>query len=349
MEQLHSTTQNSRRKGQHLKYEDRVTIQLRLKDGWSPSQIAKEIGCAPNTVRNEISRGTVKLYNGRIQRYKAKTGQEVYEANRKNSCRRYDYLEKSRFIQYVERHFQEDGWSLDACAGRAVAYGEFDRAEVVCTRTLYRYVELGLIAIKSIDLPEKLKRRTKAMHPRRNKRILGRSIEERPESVRNREEFGHWEADLVIGSKRSTDQVLLTLIERKTRSYFAIPVPDKAAESVMVALQEHMKMYSEHMTEVFKSITTDNGSEFAQLSSLEDLVGTLVYFAHPYTSCEKGSIERHNGLLRRFVRKGHRIDEYSLDQISRIELWCNALPRRILGYMTPEEAFDRELDKIYAL
>lgn len=349
MEQEHSITKNSRRKGQHLKYEDRVTIQLRLKDGWSANRIAKEIGCAPNTVRNEITRGTVSLYNGSVQRYKAKTGQEAYDANRKNSCRRYDYLKKDSFIKYVEQHFREDGWSLDACVGRATAYGEFDRTEVVCTRTLYRYVELGLIGIKSIDLPEKLKRRTSAVHPRKNKRILGRSIEERPESVQSREEFGHWEADLVIGSKTGADQVLLTLIERKTRNFFAIPVVDKKAESVMAALQAHMKMYSEHTTKVFKTITTDNGSEFSQLSSLENLVGTLVYFAHPYTSCEKGSVERHNGLLRRFIPKGHRIDEYSPEQISRVELWCNALPRKILGYMTPEEAFDKELDRIYAV
>ncbi len=60
----------------------------------------------------------------------------------------------------------------------------------------------------------------------------------------------------------------------------------------------------------FKNITTDNGSEFASLSELEKLAETLVYFAHPYTSCEKGTVERHNGLIRRFIPKGKRIDSY---------------------------------------
>ena len=347
MDQIHSTTQR-RRKGQHLTFEERVVIQTRLKDGWSPNKIAAEICCAPNTVRNEIKRGTVDLYCGHVQRYKANVGQAVYDANRRNSCRHYDYLKKSRFIEYVEQHFREDGWSMDACTGRAVLYSGFDRAEIVCTRTLYRYIDLGLIRIKSIDLPEKLRRRTKATHPRKNKRILGRSIEERPGFIQSREEFGHWEADLVIGSKSGADQALLTLAERKTRNFFMIPIPDKKPESVMAALQDHMSAYGEHMADVFKTITTDNGSEFSQLSSLEDLTGTLVYFAHPYSSCEKGTVERHNGLIRRFIPKGHRIDEYSPEQISNIELWCNALPRKILGYRTPEEAFDQELDRIYA-
>ena len=347
MDQSHSTT-HCRRKGQHLTFEERVIIQTRLKDGWSPNKIAAEIGCAPNTVRNEIKRGTVDLYRGHVQRYKAKAGQAAYDANRKNSCRHYEYLKKRRFIKYVEQHFREEGWSIDACTGRAVLYGGFDRSEVVCTRTLYRYIDLGLIPIKNIDLPEKLRRRASAMHPRKNRRILGRSIEERPGSVQGREEFGHWEADLVIGNKTGADQALLTLAERKTRNFFMIPIPDKKPESVMAALQDHMSTYGEHMADVFKTITTDNGSEFSQLSSLEDLSGTLVYFAHPYMSCEKGTVERHNGLIRRFIPKGHRIDEYSPEQISDIELWCNALPRKILGYRTPEEAFDQELDRIYA-
>lgn len=67
------------------------------------------------------------------------------------------------------------------------------------------------------------------------------------------------------------------------------------------------------------------------LSELEDLSKTLVYFAHPYTSCEKGSVERHNGLIRRFIPKGKRIDSYSDEQISQIETWCNSLPRKLLG------------------
>jgi len=346
MDQLHSTT-NERKKGQHLTFEERVIIQTRLKDGFSRRAIAKEIGCAVSTVCNEIKRGSVELYKGRIHRYKAKAGQEAYEEHRRSCRRPYDFLEKSAFIAYVEKHFFEDHWSLDACVGRALADQSFQRCEMVCTKTLYAYADLGLLRIRNIDLPTKLRRSGKHRRIRNNKRILGRSIEERPESINERTEFGHWECDLVIGSKSDEDDALLTMIERKTREYWMIRIANKRPESVMAALESLKAQYSEHFSDVFKTITTDNGSEFASLSELEKTAKTLVYFAHPYTSCEKGSVENHNGLIRRFIHKGKRIDSYSDEQISQVELWCNSLPRKMLGYQTPDDLFEEELDRIY--
>ncbi len=107
------------------------------------------------------------------------------------------------------------------------------------------------------------------------------------------------------------------------------------------------RQYSEHWNDIFKTITTNNGSEFADLSNLEDVSNTLVYYAHPYASCDKGTVERHNGLIRRFIPKGEAIANYSLQDIINIETWCNSLPRKILAYHTPDEIFERELDLIY--
>lgn len=347
MDHYHSTT-TEHRKGKHLTFEHRVLIQTRLKDGWSANKIAKEIGCAPNTIRNEIKRGTVILYNGNVRRYKASVGQESYEKNRQGCGRHYDFLEKTDFISYVEEKFFEEQWSLDACVGYALKEGLFTREQIVCTKTLYGYVDLGLMGIKSIDLPEKLRRSPKKARIRKNKRILGRSIDERPSAVNERKEFGHWEADLVIGSKRKDDDALLTMIERKTREYWVMRVPGRDPKGVMTALESVRSQYSEHWDEIFKTVTTDNGSEFSMLSDLEEVSKTLVYFAHPYTSCEKGSVERHNGLIRRFIPKGKRIDSYSDEQIAQIEIWCNGLPRKLLGYRTPDDLFEDELDQIYS-
>ena len=347
MDQVHSTTEH--RKGKHLSFEERVVIQTRLKDGWTPNRIAEELGCAPNTVRNEIKRGTVTLYRSNIFRYKAKVGQAAYEKNREACCRHYDLLEKSAFISYVEEHFFENEWSLDVYAHRALKDGTFTREQIVCTKTLYGYADLGLLNIRNIDLPEKLHRSPKTARVRENKRVLGRSIEERPASIEDRTEFGHWEVDLVIGSKSGNDDALLTMIERKTREYWMIRIPGRDPNGVMEALREVRSQYDEHWDDVFKTITTDNGSEFSLLSGLEDLSNTLVYFAHPYTSCEKGSVERHNGLIRRFIPKGCRIDSFTNEQICQIEVWCNSLPRKILGYSTPDELFEDELDRIYTV
>ena len=108
MDQVHSTTERHV-KGKHLSYDERMIIQIRHEEGWSPNRIAAEIGCAPNTVRNELKRGMVDLYNGHVQRYKARQGQQIYERNRSNCCRHYDRLAKSRFIAYVDRYVREDG------------------------------------------------------------------------------------------------------------------------------------------------------------------------------------------------------------------------------------------------
>lgn len=346
MDQVYSTI-NEHKKGQHLLKEDRFFIEIRLKDGWNANRIAKEIGCSPNTVRNEIKRGTVSSPNGKPRCYKAKVGQAVYEKNRQASRRHYDRLEKCDFISYVENHFFDDKWSLDVCVGRALQDGTFSREQIVCTKTLYNYIDLGLLGIKNIDLPDKLRRKPKKARNRENKRVLGRSIDERDKEIEERREFGHWECDLVIGAKSSEDDALLTMLERMSREFLVIRIPGKDASAVMEALEALRSQYSEHWNEIFKTITTDNGSEFSKLSDLESISKTLVYYAHPYTSCEKGSIERHNGLLRRFIPKGKRIDSYSDEQLCQIEVWCNSLPRKILGYKTADEVFEAELDKIY--
>ena len=250
MDHSHSTT-TSHKKGKHLTYAERVLIQIRLKDNYSIRAIAREIGCSPSTVSNEIARGSVFLYNGHVTRYKASAGQKAYENNRKHSCRHYDFLSKSAFLEYVMKHFTEDGWSLDACAGRAILDGQFTREQIVCTKTLYRYVDLGFFSRKH--------------RSRINKKKLGRSIEERPREIESREEFGHWECDLVLGAKTRDDQALLTLAERKSRELLMLPIADKTSACVMKAIKQLQKTYSEHFGEVFKTITTDNGSEFADL------------------------------------------------------------------------------------
>ena len=100
------------------------------------------------------------------------------------------------------------------------------------------------------------------------------------------------------------------------------------------------------VAEVFKSITSDNGSESSGLSDFESLVA--VYFCHPYSSFERGSNERHNGILRQFIPKGRSINDFSEDEIMYFVDTINAKPRKNLGYRTPEEIFDEEMDKIYS-
>ena len=346
MDKTNYTTEH--RKGQHLTSEERHIIEVRInKDKKTIYEIAKELGRPYNTVKNEIARGTVQLYNGKVSRYKADAGYSVYLEHRQECRRKYRCLEISAFLQYVIAHFREDKWSLDVCAGRAIADGTFQREKTVCTKTLYRYVDLGLLPIKNIDLPEKLRRNTKQHEVRENKKNLGRSIEERPETVDLREEFGHWEIDSVLGKKNENEPAVVALTERKIRSSIWLKVKDHSAEAVDEALDQLFETFGDKYREVFKTITSDNGSEFANLSRLEDK-GIEIYFTHPYTSCEKGTVECHNRMLRRFIPKGKSIDDYTADEIMIFADIINGLPRKLLDYHTPEELFDAELDRIYA-
>lgn len=343
MNQEHHSTEH--KKGKHLTFFHRAVIQTRLKDKWSPYRIAKELGCSANTVRNEIRRGKATYYWGTDKEYHASVGQEVYQTHRANSHRTTKAKKRTRFLNYVESQVKQDNWSLDACVGYALASRSFSREEIVCTKTLYNYVDRGILKIKNLDLPLRVRRKAKAgkSHTRKKQSRYGRSIEERPACVASRERFGDWEVDLVIGSNSDHDEVLFTLLERKTRYDMVIRLPDKRAESVMAAFSDLRSKFKEQFSTVFKTITTDNGSEFAFLSSLEEDTETKVYYAHPYSSYEKGSNERHNGLLRRFIPKGKRIDRVSEDQLRHAQDWCNTLPRKILGYSTPRALFRKEM------
>lgn len=342
-----SNCNTEHKKYQHLTSEERHIIEVRLNiDKWSIYAIAKNLGRPYNTVKNEVDRGTVYLYNGKVARYKADKGEEVYLEHRKNSRRNYRCLETAGFLKYVEDQFFNEGWSLDSAVGNAKVKGLFTDSEMVCTKTLYNYVDLGLLKIKNIDLPEKLKRSEKSKKTRENKKILGDSIEQRPDDVDTREEFGHWEIDSVIGKKAEGEPQVMTLVERKLRESIWIKVRNHSAEAIDEALNALIEQFGDKYSEVFKSITGDNGSEFANLSKVE-AKGISVYFTHPYSSYEKGTNECHNRMLRRFIPKGKSIDDYSADDILFFADKINNLPRKILGYHTPEELFEQELDRIY--
>lgn len=344
-----NNTINSR-KQKHLNFEERITIQIRLNDGWSAYRIAKELSRASNTIRNEIKRGTVpQIKQGkRVMMYFADTGEAIYSKHRQFCCPKFKRLKCRFFIDYVCEKVKTQGLSVDACIGNALATSKFRRDEMVCTKTFYNYIDLCLLELRNIDLPMKLRRNTKNKHARRNKRRLGRSIEERPASIQTRDEFGHWEIDTVIGMKTKEDSVLLTLTERKTRNNIIMKMEGKTSCCTMSVLGRLQMEFGSSFDKVFKTITSDNGQEFADLSMLEESWKTKVFYAHPYSSHERGTNERHNGLIRRFIPKGTPINEYSIYDICAIEDWCNHLPRKILGYLTPAELFDRELDIIYA-
>ena len=154
--------------------------------------------------------------------------------------------------------------------------------------------------------------------------------------------------DTVVG-RRKSKKTLLVLTERKTRKEIIMRMPDKTAASTVKALDKlERKIGKEKFSHVFKSITVDNGCEFAdsngmERSSLDGRQRTKIYFCHPYSAYERGSNENQNLLIRRFFPKGTSFDRTPLSYIQRVEDWINNYPREILGYKSANDLFDEYL------
>ena len=345
----YTTLSAERKRGQHLRREDRGAIQALKRLGYSNRAIARTIECSPSTVANELKRGTAsrKSRRGRTPGYSAKRGQVVYEANKARSRKPLKVKTCQAFLAWVLRQVREHKWSLDACCGYAKLHHLFPSEEMVCSRTLYHMVWSGHLSITPTELPEALKRKGKARKDRTNKKHYGQSISNRPEIAGLRMEEGHWEGDTVVGKRAGQEAVILSLLEKKTQHYIAIRIPGKTSEAVMAAMSALHDELGERFAKVFKTITVDNGSELADFAQVA-LWGTQVYFAHPYSSWERPQNERHNGLFRTFVPKGVSIECFTDEQILSAADELNGRPRRKLGYRTPEELFDAFLDSIFA-
>lgn len=135
------------------------------------------------------------------------------------------------------------------------------------------------------DVPELLSRCKTKTNRGRNKRVLGRSIDERPEIANQKSEIGHWEIDTALGKRKGKEAVVLTIIEKLTHKFITIKIANKTSESVEKAMSQLRECFCAKFSTVFKMITSDNGSEFAELSKQEQY-GTEVYFAHAYSSYE---------------------------------------------------------------
>ena len=330
----------------HLTAFDRGQIQALRNQGKTLQVIADEIGCHKSTISRELQRGSVTQRRTDLTEhtvYFPDTGQAVYEKNRSRCGAKYKLAEVPEFIQYAVEKMQTDRWSPDAICGYVKAQKLFENA-MVCTKTMYRYIDLGLLPVKNIDLPLKVSRNTKIKRIRQHKKVLGTSIEQRPAHIDEREEFGHWEIDTVLGS-RAKGAALLTLTERKTRQEHILKIDKKTVECVKQALQALKQTYGSIFSKVFKTITADNGSEFSELKHVLECEQE-VYYTHPYTSSERGTNERHNALIRRFIPKSKSIDDLDKTIITYVENWCNTLPRKILGYLSPSTVYHEELKSI---
>ena len=330
----YSTTNQSYK---HLSEAERGEIEAYLSVGLKPAEITRRLGRNRSTITREINRGSitqVKKVNGQkvyYQHYYADAAHNRYRHAREASY----YLKldcvSDDFLRAFTEAMREKPrvHSVDTFV-HTYRLQHVD-AVVPSTKTLYNYIHQGLLEIKVIDLPRAVRIRKKfTKRPSTNKH-LGKSIEERPEEINNCSRFGDSEIDSVLGGKTIGEPSILTLVERQTRYAVTKKLVEKKAEYVNQAVLECMKLYP------IKSITADNGNEFSSLSKIE---GLDVYFAHAYSSYERGTNENFNGLLREFIPKGCSLKELNQNLLEDYTKAINERPRRIHGYQSAKKLFE---------
>ena len=259
-----------------LTSEQRGQIQALLDSGiTSCSAIAREVGCHKST----ISRSSVlqRDHNYLLyEHYYADTAQIYHDKQRRNCYKRDPLKHYAVFLKMLSKRFKAkfDAASIDEFVG------EFKQTmpgyPCPSTPTVYRYIDRGLLDISNINLPMKLKRRRNKRHHSHgghalHRKNLGNSIEQRPKEVEDRATPLHWEGDLVKGVRRKNQSALMTLTERTTRFEVVIKIPDYRASTCQKEIDQHPNW--------FKTITFDNGSEFADMTKIKNC---QIYFAHPY-------------------------------------------------------------------
>jgi len=335
-----------RGKWKQLREKERYQIEILLQSGLNSREIGKQLGRDRRTIEREIACGSViqrdKQWRDRL-RYCADVGQRIHDERAANKGRPLKIGHDHRLAEHIEKKIGEEKYAPDGVIGEIRAKGLKFEVDI-CTKTLYNYIDKEIfLNISNKDLPVKKngkKRKYRNVRKVALNNIKGRSIEERPENVETRAERGHWEMDCVVGKGKAC---LLVMTERKSRKELIFKLKAKKQEHVKDVLDRLERSHKGQFREIFKSITMDNGSEFLGYEALESSCirlgekRTTCYYAHPYSSWERGSNEVANKLIRRFVPKGTNIGSLTKTDIGRIEHWMNNYPRRMFGYKTAND------------
>lgn len=318
----------------HLTKEQRYQIKAYLDTNQTKTFIANALNVSVSTISREIRRNSNKRgnYNPKYAHVLANERKERFASKRKLT---------SSVIKFIEKHIREEQWSPEQIVG----YCKKQNLPMVSHERIYQYIRED--KAKGGDLYTYLRHQLK--HRKRpvgntKVRIKNRiSIDERPDKVNNREEFGHFEMDLVVG--KNNEGFIITIIERKTRFFMCRFLPEgKNAKHVAATVINMLLPYKE----IVKSITTDNGLEFAEHQLITEKIGATIYFAHPYSSWEKGQIEYANKLLRQYYPKKTLINKEKTLNINDIQVKINKRPRKNLDYDKPVKLFYNFIDSNFA-
>ena len=313
----------------HLSIIERSKLEILHQQGKSARAIAKELGRHHATISRELHRNAVQ------EPYHAERSQESYAQRRKASIPVGKWTPE--LAKVIEEKLQAT-WSPEQIVERLRQEGQ----AIVCFKTIYRWLYTGLL-VKGLLTVLRHKGKRQKPAETRGKFAVGKPISQRPKEVRSRETFGHWELDTVVSGRGKSKGCVATFVERKTRLYTAIRMPDRTALSMEIA---YGVAASQYPAAAFQTATADRGKEFACYASLEATHDVQIYFADPYSSWQRGSNENANGLLREFFPKGTDFAQITDEALEKALHLINHRPRKCLGWKTAHESFSEELSHL---
>jgi transposase, IS30 family len=319
---------------------EREEISRAVVVGHSMRWIAKSLGRAPSSISREIAR------NGGQGCYRASQAEQAAwdRARRPKTCK----LAENRMLAHIVANKLQVQWSPEQIAGWLQRTYPGDENYQVSHETIYRSLFIQARGALKKELLEHL-RRTRVMRRSRHHtqktdnhgRITDTvSISERPATVEDRAVPGHWEGDLLFGSKNSQ---IATLVERHTRYVMLVKVASKDTETVINALIKNARQLPQ---ELYQSLTWDRGKEMADHKRFTLATDIKVYFCDPQNPWQRGTNENTNGLLRQYFPKGTDISAYSQAKLNAVARKLNERPRKTLNYETPAERYRQSVASI---
>ena len=316
----------------HFSIEERISIKHLLAKGVSIRQIASELNRSPSSVSREIKRNSHKPSRISGATYTV-TMAQVYVRRRKSKAHNIVQF-PLEVIQIIEQRIKET-WSPEQIA----AYYKDDGFP--CYKTIYKWINDGTIINGNKSL---LRRKGKGgWNETRGKFNKGKSIRKRDKRIYKRADYGHWELDTVVsGHKTKSKACFITLVERKSRFYKAIKSPNRHADVVARLIIDYLKQFP---SELVKTITTDNGAEFADWETIEKELNCEVYFCDTFCAWQKGSNENSNGLLREFFPKGYNLSRYTQAYIDKKVNLINNRPRKCNNWISPSKLMSEAISR----
>lgn len=332
----------------HLTWHDRLKIDKMKREGAKQCEIAAALHVSESTISRELRRATYVHTNSDLT--------EEVRYNPEGAQRRYDYNKTAKgaplkigddhaLAVYIEHKIADEKYSPCAVLAEIATDDTLQFSVTICRATLYKYIDRGVfLRITNKELPfHGDRRKHKTRHVRAARVSKGESIERCPDHINDRSEFGHWEMDLVESCRKGRSY-LLVLTERQTRQQINIKIPDKTSTSVVSALDRLEKKYGTMFSVLFQSITTDNGSEFADCPGMQRSIfggqRTTCFYCHPYSSYERGSNEKQNQMLRRHFPKGTNFDMVSQEEVDRVTEWLNNYPRKLFNWGNSQKLYE---------